>query len=273
MPRWKKIGPLILWSIGFIYFFAMVVIPLWGWDWRYAQSVWDRWQSLNTGILALVAALWTLRILRAQIQQTSSHFDTERQAKERAATSVLSGALSEVVEYARQSAATISQMLAAPDEMEIGETGNREPFHVPVLSVEVITTIKECIEFAREEEAAKALSRILKWYQVQRSRLISLCADVNYPKRANKFRITLPFQISEHQLDAAIVHASAEVLFEFARSDGMLPVQNLTVDDVIRALALCDAPDVYSPAIHDRAEEKLKEYNDLLHKQYEAFQE
>lgn len=49
-----------------LYFVCMPIAP-WiqsGWDWDNVQDIWDRWQSLNVGMLAFISSILALNISR-----------------------------------------------------------------------------------------------------------------------------------------------------------------------------------------------------------------
>jgi ABC-type nickel/cobalt efflux system permease component RcnA len=71
--------------------------------WRgicWVVGVVDHWQTLVTGIIALVGAWWTVRGIRSQIKQTIEFERDQHEREERAARSVLPMALSEIAQYA-----------------------------------------------------------------------------------------------------------------------------------------------------------------------------
>jgi hypothetical protein len=82
-----------------LYAFCMLV---WPWisgcgDWGYVQGVWDRWQSLNVGMLALVSSITAFNISRYNAAK-------QRQRDLLAPKAFLPAALSELVSYFKASA-------------------------------------------------------------------------------------------------------------------------------------------------------------------------
>lgn len=184
-----------------LYVFCMLV---WPWvsvngDWGYVQSVWNRWQSLNVGMLAFVSSITAFNISRYNAEK-------QRQREFLASKAFLPAALSELVEYFQASARVFKLGWES-------DRGSRPNFVVPNLPREYRTVFAECIRHA-DPKVGDYLSRILVWLQVHDTRLRSYVeqhSDEEWisPERHNL--ITYFYRLGELQ-------ALVNKLFEFARN-------------------------------------------------------
>lgn len=88
------------WALIAVYALSMFVLPAIeaNWDWSEIQRVWDRWQTLNTGMLAFLSSLIAFNISRYNAeQQRKRDFIAER--------SFLPEAFSELTTYCKSSMA------------------------------------------------------------------------------------------------------------------------------------------------------------------------
>jgi hypothetical protein len=197
-----------------LYAFCMLV---WPWisgsgDWVYVQNVWDRWQSLNVGMLAFVASITAFNISRYNAEK-------QRQRDFLASKAFLPAALSELVSYFKASA----RVFKVGWESERGSNPN---FHVPDLPSEYKTVFGECIRHA-EPSVGDYLSRILVWLQVHDARLRSYAEQHSDQKWFNPDRsilITYFYRLGELQ-------ALVNKLFEFARNMGEFDSTPLAWED------------------------------------------
>ena len=141
-----------------LYTFCMLV---WPWisgcgDWGYVQGVWDRWQSLNVGMLALVSSITAFNISRYNAAK-------QRQRDFLASKAFLPAALSELVSYFKASA----NIFKLGWKSECGSSPN---FDVPDLPHEYKTVFAECIRHA-EPSVGDYLSRILVELQIHDAHL------------------------------------------------------------------------------------------------------
>jgi hypothetical protein len=63
-----------------LYAFCMLI---WPWiagcgDWGYVQNVWNRWQSLNVGMLAFISSITAFNISRYNAEKQSIYFHETR---------------------------------------------------------------------------------------------------------------------------------------------------------------------------------------------------
>lgn len=144
--------------VAVLYTIGMFICP-WiegGGDWVCVQSVWDRWQSLNVGMLAFVSSITALNISRF-------HSEKQRERDFLASKAFLPSALSELVIYLKQSATVFKQGWYA-------SAGEKPDFVLPDLPSEYKSIFQECIRHA-SPDVGDYLSQILMRLQVHDARL------------------------------------------------------------------------------------------------------
>ena len=195
-------------------------------DWGYIQMVWDRWQALNVGMLALVASLIALRTVTMQ--------ERERARRELISSrAFLPQALSDLAEYCFESARFLEQAKlyrATQDETGQVTTAPR----IPEFPADVYTTFDRCIRAAPHREGGYITSLVHE-LQVHRSRLRS-------------FRLggeSAGDQVRVHQLTTVaylaaliLIRARIDVLLPWARSDVQTIDSRLTEANMVTALKL-----------------------------------
>jgi len=189
-----------------VYLICMIIAP-WiaaGGDWGYVQSVWDRWQSLNVGILAFIASIVAFNI---------SRFNENKQRERNfiAARAFLPEALSELTGYFKSSASLLTEAWQrAKDKADGGKTPLHAP--TPALPAGYKETFSRCIELA-EPDVGEHLAYMLLRLQVHHSRLQEL---------ANSFRedgrmIIVPQNIISYLYRLSELQALTNRIFPFAR--------------------------------------------------------
>lgn len=148
------------------------------------------WQTLVGALVALIAALWTIRVMRDQMRaDTDRHHDALRR-KRLAARAMMPDALSALGAYVRGCAAYL-----------IGNTDA-----LPAEPTASITALKEVIEFI-DDKAAERTFELVSWYQVFKARM---SADLPSSERA---------EFADRQWDAALFCAYVNSLFDYARNE------------------------------------------------------
>ncbi len=125
-------------------------------DWTYVQNVWDRWQSLNVGMLAFTSSIIAFNI---------SRFNAEKQ-RERdflASKAFLPAALSELVSYFKASASVFKQGWES-------ESGNQPNFESLILPKEYKEIFGTCIRHANPS-VGNYLTQILIELQIHDARM------------------------------------------------------------------------------------------------------
>lgn len=164
---WVKILNFLGYPLIGIYLICMILAP-WiagGGDWKYVQSVWDRWQSLNVGMIAFTSSIVAFSISRYnEAEQRERNFT--------AAKAFLPEALSELTTYLKLSSSLLMEAWQrVKDRAAIDKTVLMAP--MPLKPVGINETFSRCIEFA-EPDVGKRLAYILMRLQIHHSRLQEL---------------------------------------------------------------------------------------------------
>lgn len=187
--------------IAFGYIASMFVYP-WidgNWNWAHVQEVWDRWQSLNVGMLAFISSIAAFNISRFNAKK-------QRERDFLAAKSFLPATLSQLCTYFEECASFLCQAWSANNSDE-------QNFEAPDLPNDYREIFSTCIRFA-DPDVGDYLSKIIVWLQINDTRLRGAFSgardghiDVS-PRRHNI--ITYLYRLGELQ-------ARVNQLFPFAR--------------------------------------------------------
>jgi hypothetical protein len=186
--------------------------------WSELQNIWDRWQTLNAGFLALISSIVAFNI---------SRFKEEQQRKRQfiAARAFLPDAFSELSEYYRLSARLIYE--AWKNISDINRLQNCAiQVEVPHLPVNYKETFRQCISSA-ESHVSDDLVKILVKMQVHHSRmkdLVSTLSSQNGTALMRRNLLAYFFQLGALQ-------AGINKNFEFARGEAVFDELPLTWDD------------------------------------------
>ncbi len=213
--------PLLILAI--FYFFSMVIFPCINGrgNWQYVQDVWDRWQSLNVGVLAFASSVIAFNI---------SRFNANRQ-RERdffASKSFLPSTLSELIVYFKSSAKVFKTAWN-------NESGCQLELDSPKMPDDYRQVFSECIRHA-DPEVGAYLSLIIVKLQVHDARLrdfVTQFNDNNYINPDKYNLITYLYRLGELQ-------ALVGNLFAFARNIEEFNSKHLTWDDFKNAYANLD---------------------------------
>ncbi|MGO7266132.1 hypothetical protein [Rhizobium johnstonii] len=148
----------------------------------------SEWQTLIGAVLALGAALWTVREMRKQTRGDETRHTNELLRKKLAARAQMPDALSELSEYVRASCRYLVSDEARPTAQIAGTS-----------------TLKAVIEHIDTKEAEKTFD-LVSWYQVQHSRLMGSKS----PKA---------IETAEMLYDAALLQTKIDRLFDYARNE------------------------------------------------------
>jgi hypothetical protein len=175
-----------------------------------------QWEILLTGVAALLAAGGTIFMLNRQIRQTGEIATDQRRRRARAARAILPLALSEVAEYAT---ACINGLYALRTSFRqdgsLDQSHAIAPWTLPRLPENVLSSLKECIEFV-DDTAAETMTNLIRHFQVQNSGIASTMARL---RLNDGVHLVMWANIEKIVVDAAELHARASVLFPFARGD------------------------------------------------------
>lgn len=152
-------------------------------DWVFA------WQTLVGAIVALIAAVRTIGVMREQMKSETTRHNDARSRKRFAARAQMPDSLSELGAYVRGCAARLMRAEALPQK-----------------PTDAISSLKEVIEFI-DDDAAQRTFELVSWYQVFSARMSH---DIPTPDNA---------AFPERQWDAALLQAYINSLFEYARNE------------------------------------------------------
>lgn len=148
------------------------------------------WQTLLGALIALAAAILTIRVMHRQATGEERRHKKQLRRKEMAARAQMPDALSELSAYV----------------LATGECLTGQSQEVPTAPTLGITTLKEVIEHI-DDKAAQRTFELVSWYQVQRVRMIAEPPPQNEPNRGDRF------------YDAVLLQAYVNSLFEYARNE------------------------------------------------------
>ncbi|OEO32902.1 hypothetical protein VW23_008785 [Devosia insulae DS-56] len=163
----------------------------WFWCAMNATGKWlYDWQTMVAAIIALIAALWTIGVMRRQMKDESDRHNDAMRRKRLAARAQMPDALSELGAYVRGSASRL--------------TGRTET--LPPEPTSSIAALKEVIEFI-DDKAAERTFELVSWYQVLRARTnhgIPTPGTAAFPDR---------------MYDTALLQTYINSLFDYARNE------------------------------------------------------
>lgn len=166
----------------------------------------NRYQTLITGLIALVAAVMTVGVVRQQMAQIERHEEQRRRREENAVRAVIPLAVSGISDYARECTARLSQI-----KVEEGKRVYPTGFTVPELNKDLIVNLRDGIRYA-DRQTATQIHEMLAWLQIQNSRLRAIASS-----RPDDTSIIVPHNIERAILDAATLDVLASRLFQYGR--------------------------------------------------------
>lgn len=223
-----------------MYVFFMIIYPEYLAEeasWDHVQAVWDRWQTLNAAILAVIASFVALNITKYREAKLKEWRFT-------AARASLPLALSEMSAYLKASAALLVEVYK---HIEQGKRNGMRPFenHVPSLPLSSINVFKSCIEPA-DPEVGEYMAQILKKLQIHHSRLEQLYSSFNIGSTTihdKEYVKSVMFSLGE-------LYAHVGNLYPFARAEADFDGSILQLDMYVNAYTLLgieceDVEDLY----------------------------
>jgi hypothetical protein len=192
-----------------------------------AISWMDRWQTMLTGITALIAATIGVYFVRKQIEQTEAAEAHRRKRRLAAARSRLQLALSTVSHYGSDSIGFLRGFRDALSANQAVPTLADAPR--PVLPEPAVLALEAVIEATDNDGFAGFLADLISEMQVLNSRMSGLPADA--------------LVLGVHNLDAYLmnatkVYAFASGAFPYARRDTVEPPTEIDWSNVNSALRI-----------------------------------
>jgi hypothetical protein len=236
----------VFWSFGILisaYLVSMVAMPFYLGDWQYVQSVWDRWQGFNVGMIALTSSVIALYITRYRTEQ-------EKKQNFIAARAFFPQALSDISAYCK--AVFDTQYIAhrrIVDEHDECKTALEA--NLPVMQGEWMKVFKECILYA-DPEVGDCLAHILGCLQINNVRVNSLFESFSPSGTIN----TVGSMNNDIKRNIEVL-ALVSLLFPFARGEENFKSPSLNVGDYFTALNVAKTAWVNLAGLQDYIEETV----------------
>jgi hypothetical protein len=167
------------------------------------------WQTLLSGILALLAALATIYLLNKQITLAAKQEAERRARRARAIRSTLPLALSEMTGLTYKIVADLRAIGASNQQETLANAIRNHEFSEP--NAETISILKEMIDFSDSDIAIRALTEIISETQI-------LFANIRSPKDSKDLSVTR-HNLKSYVCRAIKIHSLASILFPYARSE------------------------------------------------------
>jgi hypothetical protein len=227
------------------YLWGMFIGPLIvSFDWEYLQKVWERWQSLNVGVLALISSVLVFKATKYHSEQT-------RERQYIAARALLPEAMSELDDYCLGASKALKTLWY--EEQSLHDVSEFSVSY-PELPQKYKSTFRDCISYS-EKNFGTHLARIIANLQLFDSYLSSSCKPKNSKKRDD---------VSQHRVIVMMVllskiHALVNLSYAHARGLEEFQLRELTIDDYEKSFTLIGL-------IHYLDYEETDEVRSMAHK-------
>lgn len=187
----------------------------------------DRWQTMLTGLAALIAAGISVYFVRQQIAQAESAEAHRRKRRLAAARSRLQMTLSTISHYGTDSLVYLKRLRDAVGANQPIPTLAAAPR--PILPDPSVLALEAVIEATDSDDFAGFLSDLISEMQVLNSRLSAL------PQEALDLGV---YNLDAYLINAARIYAYTSGAFPYARRETDEPPINLDWADVMSALRI-----------------------------------
>ena len=210
-----------------VYGASMLIYPWFagGFAWSHVQDVWERWQSLNVGMLAFLSSIVALNISRIKEEK-------QREREFIASKAFLPAALSELTTYFHD----CSNILLRGWRTTSGERPSSMALPTPPKDYRDV--FRDCIRHASPPIGAY-LSQMLVLMQIQEARLLSYV----YQDASDAYFSPQKHNLIYHFRLLGEIQAITNKLFPFARSMADFDVSSLSWDDFHTAYANLEIPE------------------------------
>lgn len=237
---WSWVGvPLFL-----LYVVCMFAAPFiqGNFDWKYVQSVWDRWQGLNVGVLALASSLIAFRAAQY-------HEGKRRERQFVAARAFLPHALSDLGRYFQSSADVLNEAWGRVKTSQSSQ--NAVPLTKKLLDLpeNYREVFSRCIETATPDDG-DYLAHFLGKLQIHNSRMETMVGGFS----GTSSTIVLKTNVLHHMRDLAELHAMMARLFKLARDQEPLNKAPLTLEEYGNAYGVLSIRQDFIEGLHDLTE-------------------
>ena len=225
------------------------------------------WQTLTTGIIALVIGGLSILYLRRQISLQKGEFDDRRmqeqeidRRRQAAVRALLPADLSEITGYATSCSDVISAALIASrkEELENKEEEGIGDLDMPILPTRVLSNMQRVIENV-DAETASVFATLLRCYQVQNARVRSLISDLKFPTKFGRIKITTSENIEQNFEQTVLLYLLASDLFEYARGKSdKVNTNDFEEDKIYNAIHNLEIEDVLSDTYREQLLQMLR---------------
>ena len=175
----------------------------------------DKWQTLISGLIALLAALIAYRAVAKQIQAAEALEEEKRRREAEAALALLPLALSDLTKYATDCIELLKPYVRTSISASGAEGIQVLPrLAIPVVPAHIISSIQSPIRYL-SDDTSKFLIDLLRTVQIQQARIQDLIARLANERINELVRNQIVMQV----LDAANVIAKINSLFRKARGE------------------------------------------------------
>jgi len=205
------------------------------------------YQTLISGLLAVVGAITTVFFINRQIRQANSQETERRRRSDFAARAMMPAALSELCQYSQKCASALVPLIENAPTTQVSVSASIRDF--PAIPDDALLVLRECIEFG-SEAVAENIADLIRKLQVQSSRL---GGEVWLSESGNTI---VPPILIDCVLDALEIYARSTSLFPYARREQDDPPSALNTDNFKSAAHNCGIwngmgnPEIFSAIEH-----------------------
>ncbi|WP_322885434.1 hypothetical protein U8C32_08565 [Sinorhizobium medicae] len=189
----------------------------------------NEYQTLLTGIAAVVAAFISVAHIRQQIDQTAQIERDRIEGRKFSARAMLPLALSKICQYAEESGQVVHLLMRHVQEEQV-VIPNPRPV-IPTIPEEALTVLRDLVEHSSQSER-RYYFKLISALQVQNSRLSGILYDIQ------GHGSLVPTALNFYALDAAEVYAYASGLYEYARDWDKTVPSGITESEMETAIHL-----------------------------------
>jgi hypothetical protein len=194
----------------------------------------DHWQTLISGLVAILAALIGGGFVWLQVRASRTQENERMRRRHAAVRAVMPLTLSGLMEYARGCGRALRLLHLATHGESVREAQMRD-FEIPSIPTDKIKALADIIE-AGDDAVGEAIADLLSNLQVQDGRLRSTKAEVLDPH--SHTRSVMKLAIEDFILDTADLYARCEGMLDYARRESESVKRQPTDQDLHRALLL-----------------------------------
>ena len=202
------------------------------------------WQNLIAALFAIGAAILAYHSARQQLKQNDRQEGNRRSKKHASVRAMLPLALSQITEYAQNSACALIDLLGLCQDELFPPNSSIENLPQP-LPHETLKVLAELIEYSDDIDAS-LVEAMVAWIQIHDARVRRVIRDNQDPAGT----VVVRTNISGRIIDAASIYAAAATLFNYGRRREHRPRTTITWEDVrgaFRNMRIWDQdhPDLY----------------------------